>query len=693
MSSKLSAITFGMNDALLFEVTRDRRYRPSGHLSPRLALVASLCVLVCERPLRADDTAPPQHELLLFEEPVVSAASKYPQEARKAASAVTVITREDIERFGYRTLGEALRSVRGFYGTNDRNYEYIGVRGFQRPSDYNDRILLLVDGHTYNDDVYQSASAGHDFGIDLEAVERIEVIRGPGAALYGGNALFAVINVVTSTGGDRPGVRSLVETGSFVRKRAQLSLGHQFENGLDVFLSASVLDVDGHGELFYPEYDSPETNNGITRDTEGERALKFFLRVAYGGFVLKGGANRREKHIPTGAFETTFNDPGTKTIDERPFADLQYTTPERHGVTVVARAYYDRYHYDGTYAYGAGDDRIKNKDLTTSNWFGTEVRAHWRAFDRNVLTVGGEYQYHPGARQENFDLPSGTRYLDDERSFGAWGVYAQDELTVVPSLTLVAGLRFDRYYNSIQQLSPRAGAIWSPWSRTAVKALYGRAFRPPSIYEQYYVYTSVGPPSLSMPDLDPERIATYEVVLEQGLWRGAEAVVAVYHYALDDLIDQVEVDPETGATQFQNITDAQATGGELELRVPLPGAVTARGSYSIQQARAEDGQLLTNSPKHIGNVAVLFPLPLGVQGAAELRILGPRLTLQREHVATAAVANVNFLVATPIPRLGVTVGLYNLFNQKYDDPGGPEHAQDRLEQDGFTFRLQVTYGF
>src|SRR2546427_6168404 len=142
---------------------------------------------------------PPQHELLLFDEPVV-AASKHPQSEQEAPASVTVVTREEIRRFGYRTLAEALRSVRGFYTSDDRNYSYVGVNGFLRPGDYNDRILLLVNGHTYNDDIFQQAFVDATFGVPMEAIERIEVVRGPGSALYGGNAMFAVINVVTSSG-------------------------------------------------------------------------------------------------------------------------------------------------------------------------------------------------------------------------------------------------------------------------------------------------------------------------------------------------------------------------------------------------------------------------------------------------------------------------------------------------------------
>ena len=107
-----------------------------------------------------------------------------------------------------------LRGVRGFYTTYDRNYSYIGVRGFARPGDYNTRVLLLIDGHRVNDGVYDMAPMGTDFLFDISLIDRIEVIRGPGSSLYGTNALFGVINVITKSGASRKGAQAEVVGGS-----------------------------------------------------------------------------------------------------------------------------------------------------------------------------------------------------------------------------------------------------------------------------------------------------------------------------------------------------------------------------------------------------------------------------------------------------------------------------------------------
>ena len=108
-------------------------------------------------------------DLMSVEVGTVFGAARREQRVTEAPSSVTIVTAEDIRTFGWRTLAEALSSVRGFYVTNDRNYTYVGVRGFGRPSDYNNRVLVLVNGHRYNDNVYDQALLGHEFPIDLVA--------------------------------------------------------------------------------------------------------------------------------------------------------------------------------------------------------------------------------------------------------------------------------------------------------------------------------------------------------------------------------------------------------------------------------------------------------------------------------------------------------------------------------------------
>jgi len=109
----------------------------------------------------------------------VSTASRYEQTAREAPASVTVVTAEDIRLYGYRTLDEIFDSLPGFYVTNDRNYTYIGVRGFSRPTDYNNRMLLLLNGAAITEAVWGSAPMGSDLGINIGSIEKVEIVRGP----------------------------------------------------------------------------------------------------------------------------------------------------------------------------------------------------------------------------------------------------------------------------------------------------------------------------------------------------------------------------------------------------------------------------------------------------------------------------------------------------------------------------------
>lgn len=306
---------------------------------------------------------------------------------------MTIITYDEIRKYGYRTLADLLRSVRGFYITYDRNYHYLGVRGFNRLGDYNTRVLLLMDGHRVNDAVYDMAPVGTDFVIDIDLIDRVEIIRGPSSSLYGTSAFFAVINVITRRGRDLKGTEMSGEAGSLETYKGRLSYGNRFQNNMEIFMSGTAFDSEGEKKLFFREFDSSETSNGIAEKCDRDHYGSIFVKTSLKDFTFEGVYLKRRKNIPTASWGVVFNDSRTRTFDEHLFLDLKYEHKFSDTSSIMARLFYDRYNYDGDYLYdqslpGGPPALIINKDYSRGEWWGGELQFIKRLFGNHKI-IGG----------------------------------------------------------------------------------------------------------------------------------------------------------------------------------------------------------------------------------------------------------------------------------------------------------------
>jgi outer membrane receptor for ferrienterochelin and colicins len=182
-----------------------------------------------------------------------------------------------------------LRDVPGFYITYDRSYDYVGVRGFGRPSDYNTRILLLVDGHRINDNIDDQAFIGTDFPVDVNLIDRVEVIRGPNSSLYVASALLGIINIVTRH--DLEGITASEQAASSGTYKSNVNYGQHFKNGLKMILSGTYYNSHGHDSLFFQAFDDPATHNGIANNVDHDRADQLFANL-FVGQLYPGGRLR-----------------------------------------------------------------------------------------------------------------------------------------------------------------------------------------------------------------------------------------------------------------------------------------------------------------------------------------------------------------------------------------------------------------
>ena len=268
-----------------------------------------LMLLISWSPSHADTDSPIVYasmgdEMALFQEiPSVYAASKYEQKITEAPSSISIITSEEIRKYGYRNMAEILRSVRGFQMTNDRNYQFVNVRGFGLPGDYNSRVLLLIDGHRINNNIFGQALLGTESPIEIDLIERVEIVRGPSSSLYGTNAFFGVINIITKRGIDFKGLEVSGELGSFEMYKTRLSYGEKYPNDLEVLLSGSYFDTQGDDRLFFKEFNDPSTNNGIAQNLDYDRYKNAFAEFSFHDFTLQSDYHYRKTGVPTASFE------------------------------------------------------------------------------------------------------------------------------------------------------------------------------------------------------------------------------------------------------------------------------------------------------------------------------------------------------------------------------------------------------
>jgi outer membrane receptor for ferrienterochelin and colicins len=659
-----------------------------------LFLLASLCMNPFAVEAHADSTPPAiNEELNLFQEiPSVYSASKYEQKVTEAPSSVSIITSSDIRIYGYRTLADILRSVRSFYVTYDRNYTFVGVRGYGRPQDYNSRIQLLIDGHRINDNLYDMAAIGTEAILDVDLIDRIEIIRGPGSSLYGSSAFFAVVNVITKRGRNLKGAEISAEAASYDTYKGRLSYGNRFQNGVEAIASGSAYDSKGRN-LYYPEFDPASstdpraTNNGIARNADYDRYQSFFSKLSYLDFTLEGAYNSRTKGISSGVFNSDFNNSGNKSVDKRGYLDLKFEHSLGSRTDVTARAYYDYYEYSGTYSSTVLLGAV-NKDWAYADWWGSELKLTSRFFEMHRLIFGAEYLYNNRLDQMNYDIPFSV-WLNDRRNSRVTAFYGQDEYTLIKNITVFAGLRYDRYNTFGGTVNPRLALVAVPHEKSVIKLLYGTAFRAPTPFELYYE----SPTNTANPSLKPEKIKTYELVYEQYLDDHFRAAATGFFYHIDGLINQTDASP--GVTVYRNLEQVESHGFELEVENKWTNGVEGRFSYTVQRTTdIATGNVISNSPEHLAKFNLTLPLLRDILFAGvEEQYTGRRKTRSEAYENDFFITNLTITGRRIAGGFDLSASVYNLFDRKYSDPVSSDMMQQTILQDGRNYRLKITYAF
>ena len=462
--------------------------------------------------------------------------------------------------------------------------------------------------------------------------------------------------------------------------------GRRAPGGVEFLLSGGFYRSSGPN-LYFPEFDSPATNNGMAAGLDGDRTADAFGKLTYQGWSFEAGVQGRKKEVPTASFETTFDDPRLTTRDGHAFAVAKYDHPFADLSRVNVSLAYDRHRYTGTYPY----DGVVQRDLQSGDWWTLEGQYVRPIGRRHKLVLGGEYRLNTRQDQQLYDEDPFLSYLDDRRESQVWALFIQDEFRITRSLLLNAGLRHDSYETFGGTTNPRAALIWTVDQATTLKALYGRAFRAPNLYELYS--QDGGLTQKPSPGLRPETIASYELVAERQISRALRGSLSVYHFEAERLI-RLTTDPADNLLVFGNLSQVRSTGVEAEAEATV-GPVLARASYALQHVRdvVIDGAPV-NSPTHVGRIGASLPvLRDRARVSTEVRFLSARRTVADDVVPAYGIVNVTLLGQPFRNGFEVSGSVYNLLGHSYADPGGEELVQDRVVQDGRVFRVGARYQF
>ena len=507
------------------------------------------------------------------------------QTLSKAPSVVSVITAEDIKATGATNLTEILQSIPGIYiRTNLFAFRpqvtFRGANGTQ--------TLLMVNGAPMRDLVWNSGIFWK--GLPTNMIDRVEIIRGPGSALFGSDASAGVINVITKTAGRIEQSEAGIRAGSFDTRTGWVQHGGTW-NGFNIGFTAELSHTDGHDPF-------------IAVDGQTSKDQTFGTHISYAPGNAHYGFDSQDFHfsiakenwrlladylghdnLEIGLTGAAVLDPLTRGSDSRTDLALLY---DNKAITrdwgLNAELRYHQLAYtsgDGFYerppgytdATGVYPDGYINEMRSGERGLSFEVSGLYTGIREHAIRLGGgdkadglydvEQIVNKGTGPDGYPLPAGGPLVDLSDSPYVFApekirriryLFLQDVWTLASDWELTAGARYDHYSDFGDTVNPRLALVWQGTDRLTTKLMYGQAFRAPS-YLELYAPTAATKPN---PDLVPEKSNTWDLDFSYAASRDLKLGLDLYRFAQSNLI------APDASNQFQNIGSNTACGIELE---------------------------------------------------------------------------------------------------------------------------------
>jgi iron complex outermembrane receptor protein len=565
------------------------------------------------------------------DEDFVSIATGQKKPISKAPAVASVITQDDMKSMGITSLEEALETVPGVHVSNASFYNPIYVfRGIY--NEFNPQVLVLINGIPITN-VFVGDRNQIWGSMPVEAIDRIEVIRGPGSAVYGADAFAGVINIITKANANAASEAG-VRAGSFDRRGGWVNLNGALGR-LATSMTLEYQETDGHGEIIESDlqsvFDLPFPN-GFGTDASlapgpvraNYKGLDARIDLAYKDWLFRLGYQGRSD-LGIGAGVAQALDANGSGKSDRYNADISYDNKKisDNWELMFQLSWLDTTQETDLYLFPDGtvlpigqDGNIGSEPFSGFVFFPEGVRAQpnvyeqhlrfggglfYSGFDNQVWRIGAgvseaklqakeSKNYGPGVIDGTEVIVdgaltnvTGTEYAFlDNRERDIVYLFVQDEWNLASDWAMTAGLRYDNYSDFGNTVNPRFALVWQAAYNITAKLLHGRAFRAPSFAE---LYNRNNPVSNGNRELDAEKIETTEIVLDYTSQGGkVHTIFNIFRYKMRDIIRFLPDTTQATTITAQNFGEQDGYGFEWELKWAATDQLNLYANYAYQQS-------------------------------------------------------------------------------------------------------------
>lgn len=689
----------------------------------------------------------------------VSVATKTAMTLEEAPSIVSVITGEEIKNMGARNLADVLRTIPGF----DVRHTLIVPNHFPaiRGQGNHNTIKTMLNGNSIRE---SDGRVGFQFNtFPVDTIKRIEIIRGPGSALYGTDAFFGVINIITKEGGDELSELAFIG-GSYSTVRPNGQLSYKDEDW-KVYLYADYYRTNGYDGTI--EADNATRSQFLGSSAPGEMTSdeEFYniqSNISYKNFYFSGMFNKLDSNNPIGIARALVDEDEVTGTYAR--VDIGYKTEIADSGSLEIGVFYSQTEMDRKWEifpeetaemnihtdFPEGESPTGNP-LATYSYIGGDIQGDYEIYEGIQMVGGAAYEYwdtsdvkslanynptgaaleldgiqYPGFPYRYFhtgwtDLSEIANWLEEEdrtiTSLYAQGVFDLKKLFDLEkgarNLTLTTGVRYDKYDDMGSSTNPRFGLVYSPMDRLYFKALYGTAFRAPSLGE---LYTKNNPATTSNPDLGPEETETIEGLVGYNFTKDIKATMNYYFVKTDNIVVVKD-------RQYTNAGETEANGVEAEIKMYFGKHKYAYCNFTYQDVQnvtnaaitSRDGQVYTQEDFNPGSIPeimanfginydmldehVILNVSMNYVGkrdrSEEMRWDGETLVRvdDRDPVSERTLFNASLTFRNFYKGLEMQISGFNLFDSDHRDPDPAGALYYDMPQSGRWLTGRISYSF